>query len=168
MALGNGFKTTAAKVPGKNPWAGVKSAAPRTPMLNIGHEYALEILSYEETRNPGTGTESYKVTVKVVDSDDDKIKNGSEAVVIFMKHGKALEAAMSKLKALSVAAAGFTSDEEYDAADPEGNYITNTFLGTGENLIGQQVHAQVIQGSPIKDKPGEYYQEFVWAPAPTA
>lgn len=163
MALGQGFKTntTAAK---KSPWAGVKSAAPRSPMLNAGHEYDLEILSYEETRNPGTGTESYKVTVKVIDSDDPKIKVGGEAVVIFMKHGKALEAAQSKLKALSVAAAGFASDEEYDAADPEGDYISNTFLGTGENLLGQKVHAAVTQGKAIANKPGEYYQEIAWSP----
>ena len=164
MALGNGFKTNTTTAPKKSPWGGVKSALPQTPQLNFGHEYELELLGYEETRNPSKGTESYKVKVKVVDSDDDKIKAGTESLIIFMKHGKALEAAMSKLKAVSVAFAGMRSDEEYDEADPEGNFISNTFLGTGENLIGEHAHCKCLQGSPINDKPGEYWREFIWSP----
>lgn len=167
MALGNGFKTGATK-PAASKWGGIPSAQPRSPILdNFGHDYDVELVSYEETRNPGKGTESYKVTIKILASDDPKVKVGSEAVILYMKHGKALETAMSKLKATSVAFAGMSSDEEYDAADPEGNFISNTFTQTGENLIGEKAHVQVLQGAPRLDQndnpTGQYWPEYAWS-----
>jgi hypothetical protein len=166
MALGNGFKSGAVK-PATSKWGGVKSAMPRTPILdNCGHEYDIELVSYEETRNPGKGTETYKVTVKIIDSDDPGLKPGDEAVILYSKHGKALEAAMSKLKATSVAFAGFASDDEYDAVDPEGNFISNTFTGTGDNLIGERAHVKVIRGQEREKEPGKYWPEYDWSPLP--
>jgi hypothetical protein len=166
MALGNGFKTNAATPP-RSKWGGVKSAMSRSPILdNFGKEYDLELVSYEETRNPNKGTETYKVTVKVLASDDPGMKDGSEAVILYSKHGRSLEAGMSKLKATSVAFAGMNSDDEYDAADPEGDFISNTFTGTGQNLIGERAHVKVHRGDEKEKEPGKYWPEYEWSPAP--
>jgi hypothetical protein len=165
MALGNGFKTNTSNAAPRSKWGGVKSAMPRTPILeNFGKEYDLELVSYEETRNPNKGTETYKVTVKVIESDDPGMKPGSEAVILYSKHGKSLEAGMSKLKATSVAFAGFPNDEEYDAADPDGDFISNTFTGTGQNLIGEKAHVKVLRGQEKDNEPGKYWPEYEWTP----
>lgn len=162
MPLAKSF-TKPTTAPGSR-WAGIPSAMPKTPMLNIGHEYDVELVSFEETRNPGTGTESFKVTLKVVEGDDPHFKAGSQAVCIYMKHGKSLEMGMSKLKATAVAFAGCATDEEYDERDPSGALIDNTFNNVGDNLIGEKAHVVVTQGSAIKGKPGEFYQEYDWSP----
>ena len=145
-------------------WAGIPSAMPKTPKLNVGHDYDVELVSFEETRNPGKGTESFKVTVNVLTSDDSRIPVGSQAVVIYSKHGKSLEMGMSKLKATAVAFAGCATDEEYDARDPSGALIDATFNNVGENLIGEKAHVKVMQGQPIQGSPGEYWPECEWSP----
>ena len=162
MPLAKSFTKPAAS--GGSRWGGIPSAMPKTPKLNIGHEYDVELVSFEETRNPGKGTESFKVTVTVVEGNDPRIPAGTQAVVIYSKHGKSLEIGMSKLKATAVAFAGCADDEEYDARDPSGSLIDNTFNATGENLIGEKAHVKVMQGSPIQGSPGEYWPECEWSP----
>ncbi len=71
---------------------------------------------------------------------------------------------MSKLKATSVAFAGQADDYGFDALDPEGLLITNTFLGTGENLIGEKAHVKVMQGSERQKQPGTFWAEYAWTP----
>lgn len=164
MALGQGFKT-GGTAPAKSQWGGIKSAQPRSPLLNnFGESYTVEMVSCAETYNPKEGTESYKITFKIVETTDRAFKVGDEAVVLFMKHGKARQVAMSKVKAMCTALAGFETDEEYDAADPEGTYISNSFTGEGENLLGEKAHVKVTQGSERKNEPGTYYAEYAWSP----
>ncbi len=163
MPLAKSFSGGVAK-PAAGRWGGIPSALPKTPKLNIGHEYVVELVSFEETRNPGKGTESFKVTVNVLESDDTRIPAGSAGLLIYSKHGKSLEMGMSKLKATAVAFAGCASDEAYDAKDPTGALIDNTFNQTGENLIGEKAHVKVMQGQPIQGSPGEHWPECEWSP----
>lgn len=155
---------------GGSRWGGIPSAAPKTPQLNIGHEYVVELVApgYQETRNQGKGTESFKVHLRVVESDDPHLPVGSSAIVIYMKHGKALETAMSKMKATSVAFAGCADDAEYDARDPGGLLISNTFNNVGENLIGEKAHVKVLQGDQINGQPGQFWREMEWSALETA
>jgi hypothetical protein len=162
MALQKTF--TAGAKPAAGRWGGIPSAMPQTPKLNVGHEYDVELVAFRETRNPGKGTESFKVEVTVLESNDSRIPVGSPAVVIYSKHGKSLEIGMSKLKATAVAFAGCETDEEYDAKDPTGALIDATFNCTGENLIGEKAHVKVMQGQPIQGSPGEYWPECEWSP----
>lgn len=176
-----GFTRTPASAPvaggraaPKSRWAGVQSAEPRLPMVGEG-VYRLRVASCEQGFNPGTGTESFKANLEVVDAADGSANApGDNVMVIELLSGKAMQSGMARTKAFIVAASGYDGDAEYDAFSPDGGHI-DAVLGiansyASQTIVGRLVDCRVSRGKPVKaDAPnGDYYRIYEWAPVEEA
>lgn len=94
---------------------------------------------------------------------------GEERVVLLCTGAKALDTTAKRLKALNMALIGCDSVEEYNQADPHGEF-TDGLLGflesfdspvlgtvTPSEYAGKAVTVKAVRGSEVPDKPGEYY-----------
>jgi hypothetical protein len=150
-------------------YKGITAATPRDPMPHVG-EYRLRVLEVAEGHNPGTGSDSYKVQFAIVAMNEDNDKHAIDDVVsmIQLVSGKAAQSGLSRTKAFVIAAAGFESEEDYDAFDPDGAFIDattgvqNEYSERGDTLIGRLVDCQVTRGNTTKDG-ADYYREYAWA-----
>lgn len=158
-AAGAGAAKGAARVK-KSKYAGVSAAAPRDPMPEVG-EYRFEILNVEAGFNPGKGQESFKISLRVAGLDDEAAKHHAEddrLFVVFVTSGSGAQAGLSRVKAFVMAAAGYDDEAEYDAFDPDGEFIDA--CEGGEHLPGRFVDARVTRGKD--DGKGGYYREYAW------
>jgi len=151
----------------------------RDPMLEIGQEYLLRVgpafagaaYALESGYNPGTGRESVKAHLEVVESSGGSLRPGDRAVVIFF----VTPAGASATKAFVRAAAGFEDEREYDDFDGRTGAFIEAQLGAANqfaeaSIVGRLVACRVQKGKPIKNDDGqptgEFYQNYVWAPVP--
>lgn len=172
-----GFKKTGAKGGAKTPakkkgsrWAGVKSAQPSAPMLEVGDggvaRYRLRYLRSEATENDGTGNETHKAYFNVEVSEG-PTPEGTEVVVLNVINGKAKSSGLARVKAQTVAIAGHEDDETYDELDPDGELIdamlgeANQFGEDGDPMAGRLVDTQVTRGKDTAK--GDYYRQYDWA-----
>lgn len=169
MALPTNFSKPAggaapAGMPVRNKWKGLKSGSDRDPQLNIGHDYVVTMVGIEPYRDQ----RGYKITIEVNESSDPSFREKDRATILVNTGGDAYDVGMGKIKSMAVALAGLSSDEEYDATDPEGQLLSNTELRLEPSLIGERAAVRVRQGNPRFDKnkqpTGEFWPEHVWAP----
>src|SRR5690349_16342533 len=159
-----------AKSQKKSKWAGLKAQAPRDPFPNVG-EYLFEVLLVEEGYNPGKSTESVKITLRVIASEGpDASPEDINVFVTERVSGNGAQQGLSRFKSFIMAAAGFADEDEYDAFDPEGEFIEaclgrdNAFAGSERIVTGRQVACRVTQGRPTADGT-DFYRVYAWAPA---
>jgi hypothetical protein len=146
----------------KSRYAGIKAAQPRDPMPHVG-EYIFRVLEVAEGHNPGKGTDSHKKTLEIVELDGtDQHAVGDSVVVIDLINGKGGPAGLGRVKAFTMAAAGFEDEEAYDAFDPDGEYIDSTCTEGGP-LTGRLVACKVTRGNTVPDST-DYYRVYAWAP----
>lgn len=152
----------------KSRYADVKASAPRDPMLNVG-KYRLRVVSCEEGSNPGTGAESFKSHVEIVEIFDGG-EGHSVGDVCFLCQsisGKGAQAGLGRVKAYAMAAAGF-EEAEFDEMDPDGKFIDacvgddNEF--SDQTITGRLVDVQVMRGRDRDD--GDWYREYAWGIVP--
>ncbi len=173
-----GAKPGAAKAPPppakkKSRYAGIPSAAPRDPMPHVG-EYRLRVIGNTAGHNEGTGTDSYKSSLEIVGLDEKAAENhaeGDQVIVVQLTSGKAAKAGLPRVKAYVMAAAGYETDEEYDAFDPEGEFIDSTegqanqYSAADLTIVGRLVDCKVTRGKNTPDG-DDYYREFHWSVVP--
>lgn len=162
---------------GASPWRGVQSAKPRSPMLGTG-DYVVRVLSNELGYNPNSREQSFKGSVEVMwAAEGSQTMVGERAAVINKLHGPSAELGYQRSKAYIVAAAGFESDAEYDAFDPNGDFAqavtgtANAYSQEGYGIVGRLVRVRVSRGNDVIDKvtkqpTGDYYREYSWSPIP--
>lgn len=147
----------------KSRYAGIKASTPRDSMPHIG-EYILRVINIEEGHNPGKGTDSHKKSLEIVELDETAEKNhtaGDHVMVVDLISGKGGPTGLGRVKAFTMAAAGFESEEEYDAFDPDGEFIDSTCVEGGP-LTGRLVACKVTRGNPTPDG-NDYYRVYAWA-----
>lgn len=160
----------AAKAPLKkkaSKYAGNKIATPRDPMPMPG-AYRFEVLKCEETVNPGTGNESFKAHLKVLALDNEDHKEGDTVVAIFSTKAKA---GLSRIKSLVMFASGYEDESEFDAFDPDGEFIeacaeyANSYSEAGLTIVGRIVDCEVRKGKATPEG-DDFYREYDWAVVP--
>lgn len=158
-AAGAGAAKGAARVK-KSKYAGVSAAAPRDPMPHAG-TYRFRIVGCEPGFNPGSGTESFKAKLEIVDLDEEAAQHhetGDTVVAIFLTSGKGAQAGLARVKSFVMAASGYEDEDEFNDFDPDGEFIDA--CESGDHLPGRLVDAQVTRG---KDREGgDYYREYSW------
>jgi hypothetical protein len=182
--------TQAASKPGpvagrKSKYAGVHAAGQRTPSPWPG-EYLLEILETTDDNGQGSNDTSYKVRAVIVnmaDTENDKgeivtdvnahHKIGDEVfVLIGMTSGNGMRAGLERVKAFTIAAAGYEDEPSYDDFDPECvflDYCGGTGRGSEDypeaGVVGRQVACVVRKGEEKPTAPDGFYRVYAFAPA---
>lgn len=153
----------------KSRYAGIQAAGSRDPYPNPG-EYVLLVESMTESHNPGKGTESVKITLEVVESEGDGAQDKGDRVFVSERVvGPGSAPGLSRLKSFVMAAAGFDDEEEYDAFDPNGEFIeaclgaSNAFSGDDRLAVGRMVACRVSRGRDLQDG-SDYYRNYDWSP----
>ncbi len=148
-------------------YAGIEASAPRDPMPTAG-DYRFRVTECVEGHNPGTGTDSFKVKLEVVESDgSDANSEGENVLALFLVSGKGGQAGLSRVKSFVMAAAGYDDEEAFNEFDPEGEFIDsctgaqNEFSDMG-GVAGRLVDCRVTRGNATPT--GDYYREYSWAP----
>lgn len=145
--------------PAKSRWAGIKSHKPRDPLLTRG-EYRVRFLGAEVTFNKKTGNETFQTTVEVVDTGDGStVASGTVCKLLMIINGKSSDIGQGRVKAMHVAGAGYGSEDEYDAIDPDGSLIDATLNGAG--LVGRLADVRVAD---VPGEGGRTFQEYEWFP----
>lgn len=153
-------------------YAGISASIPRDPMPSIG-EYRFKVEDCREGYNKGTCTESFKITLRIVEIFSGGVGHavGDTVFVVFLTSGPAAIAGLPRVVAFCAATAGFdpTDAAGYDEFDPERLYVeacsgkANTYseaVGGVNPVIGAVVDCAVTRG---KDTPtGDYYREYAW------
>ncbi len=156
---------------GKSKYSGVKAAAGKDPMPQPG-EYVFRVVKTFETSNPRTG-DWFHATLEVVESNQPMNPAGTTVSFLQGVSGKSLAAGGPRVKAFAMAAAGFTSEEDYDQMDPDGQFLDACAGVEGRvypdgspivsnPLAGRLVLARVSRGKD--DGKGDFYREYSWAP----
>lgn len=142
-------------------------------MLVVG-EYRVRILELLEGVNPGKGNRmSTKVGCEVVDVYD----NSDGTPNLEHKIGDSVKqvhlhttAGLSELKRQVFAAAGYETEEEFDAFESGGNEGAlidaslgrdNAFYQAGFSIVGRLVDVRVMKGNDTGG--GDYYRKYQWA-----
>lgn len=159
-------------------YAGVKNAGVKEPMPEVG-EYVFRIERVEESPNPGTGLETYKFWLTLVEIISGGLNDhGQPAHAVgdllfgcFVTSGQGQARGVERVTSLVMAASGYDEFEEFNAFDPQGLFRALTggrrFEGcevypeTG--ILGRHVIAQVRKGSTRDD--GDWYREWAFATA---
>lgn len=161
---------------GASPWKGVQSAKPRSPMLGTG-DYVVRVIKNELGVNPNSREQSFKGEVEVMWAEEGSLSRvGEHCAVINKLHGRSAELGYQRSKAYIVAAAGFETDAEYDAFDPNGDFAqavtgtANAYSQAGLGIVGRLVRVRVSRGNDVlddkKQPTGDYYREYSWSPYP--
>lgn len=157
----------------KSKYSGIEAATPRDPMPHVG-DYCFRVVDCVEGMNPGTGSESFKISVEVVAVNDDNEfhKVGDSCVVVFLTSGKGGPSGLSRVKSFTMAAAGYESEDDYDAFDPDGLFIetivgssTTEYAQAGMGIAGRLVYCTVTRGKTIPEST-DYYREYAWFVVP--
>lgn len=161
---------------GASPWKGVQSAKPRSPMLGTG-DYVVRVIKNELGINPNSREQSFKGEVQVMWAEEGSLSRVGECCAVINKlHGRSAELGYQRSKAYIVAAAGFETDAEYDAFDPNGDFAqavtgtSNAYSQAGYGIVGRLVRVRVSRGNDVlddkKQPTGDYYREYSWSPYP--
>jgi hypothetical protein len=166
--------TGAAPAKKKSRYAGIQAAQPRDPMPHAG-AYRFKVLECSEGNNPGKGTDSFKAKLEIVAIYDDVSEHrvGQTVAFIQLLSGKGGPAGLARTKAFVMGAAGYDDEAEYDAFDPDGEFIDactgaqNQYATDGYTIVGRLVDCQVLRGNATADGT-DYYRDFAWCPVPEA
>jgi hypothetical protein len=163
-------------------FAGVRSAEPRNPYLQPG-SYVLRVIRTEESSIPGKNP-YFNVSVEVLASDCASCPVGYKTTIGYCTSSKAAPTSFPRIKAFAVAAAGFGTDAEYDAAEggisvddlakyPPGEHpnagmwIENASAGS-DVFNDCIVQCYVSRGNDLTDEQGnptgDFFREYGWAP----
>lgn len=174
--------------PRKSKYAGVHAAGQRTPSPWPG-EYLFEILETTDDNGQGSNDTSYKARAIIVDlgdTEDDKgqvvtdvhahHKVGDEVfLLVGMTSGNGMRAGLERVKAFTIAAAGYEDEPSYDAFDPDCvflDYCGGTGRGSEEypeaGVVGRKVACIVRKGEEKAMAPDGFYRVYVFAPAEDA
>ena len=167
----------------KSRYAGAQASRPRDPMPYEG-VYVFRIVSNEEGYNQGSGTDSHKKTLQIVELDEAAAKYhaiGDSVLVVDLVSGKAGPSGIGRVKAYMMAAAGFDDEAEYNDFDPDGEFIDSA-SSAGGPIEGRFVACKVTRGNlvfsrvenedgsiskiPVIDpRTGEqdYYRQCLWS-----
>jgi len=128
-------------------------------------EYIFEVAALVEGFNPIEKRESVKATLTVLSSDDEAMV-GRDYVIINITSGRGADAGLQRVKAMVMAAAGFTNEVEFDSYNVDGLFIA-ACLGAdndraGDELLvtGRKVACIVTRGKTRED--GDFYRECQW------
>jgi len=185
------FKKTAKKATPaqrRSRYSGVQAAQERPPMLDPG-QYRVRVLGCVEGHNPGSGNDSFKATLKVVDVIDGTSREGDENVMIQVTSGSGATSGLSRVKRFVMSAAGYGltleerdslsaaerketvrgAEEAFDAYNVElggdGMFIDACVgLADGDNIDDRLVDVIVTRGKERDD--GDFYREFEWFVVP--
>jgi hypothetical protein len=170
------MKKAAGKAKGKaSRFKGVSAAGDRVPQLGPG-EYILEITSNEVSRER---SEYFKLHAKVVEVLDDQSEKGDpgegDDVLAMLQclSGASAKPGLSRVKAVSVALAGYEDEASFDEFDTDGLFCEHV-LNDGSDgcdadgeaypdIVGMKVKVRVRRGKPTKDG-DDYYRENSWSP----
>ena len=163
--------TKAAAAP-KGRFAGLRSAAPRYPLLPAGRHDDLELIKTSVTFNKKSGHESAHFDFKVHKSDT--LKTGDIYTVLQIINGKSNDVGPQKCMSYIVAATGFEDDDTfYDQLGETADEILNAVL-TGEDkgagahtLWGTHVACMAIESGTKEDAAGKVlaqYHNYTWSP----
>lgn len=151
--------TTAAK-PAAGRWGGIKSHQPKEPLLGIG-EYRVQLLGCEITFNRKSGNETFQTLVEVLDAvEGSATPVGSKVKLLMIVNGKSKDIGEGRVKSMFVAFTGYGTDEEYDAADPQGSFIDQTLNGGG--CIDRVADVRVTESGRSADGTKVFY-EYEWS-----
>lgn len=162
-----------AVAPGTSRFAGVPMAGERHPLIQYGG-YRFLILDVSQGHNPNEGTYSFKSTLEVVAVAEGSTHQVGEQVAFIqsLKPGKQLQYALARVKSYVAHAAGFATDAEYDAFDPNGDFIesllgtVNSFSQQGMTIVGRYVDCQATRGKAVEGQPGEFFHNYAWSVVP--
>lgn len=174
MAIGKFNRPVAGAPAGKKKsrYAGIQAAQPKDPMPHVG-VYRFRVLECTEGHNPGKGTDSFKATLEIVDLEESNTHHSAGQRVVFIQllSGKGGPAGLARSKSFVMAAAGFEDEAEFDAFDPNGEFIdacvgaSNAYSERGDTIIGRLVDGEVLRGNTTPDGL-DYYREFAWGVVP--
>lgn len=161
MALASIRRAAPAQTPApaaaKSRWGGIKSREARDPLLQRG-TYLVELVGAEITFNRKSGNETFQTTVKVLHAEPGSVSQAdSQCKILAIINGKSKDVGEGKVKAMSVAFAGYTSDDEYDAVDPEGAFIDETLNGRG--FVGRTA---IVEVTDTTNDSGKVFQDYNW------
>ena len=142
-------------------WGGIKSQQPEEAVLGPG-SYRVQFTGAEVTFNKGSGHETFKSHVTVVDiAEGSATPVGASASILNIINGKSTEIGKGRVKAMFVALAGFQTDEEFDAVDPAGSVIDATLNGAG--MVGRLVDVTAVDNG-VKTAKGKPIYEYTYTP----
>jgi hypothetical protein len=160
-------KATGAGGARKSRWGGVPSSSPKEPIIEASkNPQRVKFLSCEVTFNDGTGHESFKTLVEIVESD---VHEAGTVVLAgpFIINGKSKKVGEGRVKAMAVAGMGCDADEDFDALFPEGEPIDNALNGVEDadtSFIGREALVLVSRGGAREG--GDYFREYEWSAVP--
>jgi hypothetical protein len=156
----------------KSRYQGAKLQGAREPVPHVG---AYRFLVHDA--NEGRTGDTFKGFLEIVNLDEEAQqyhKVGDQVIVLFKLVGKqgTAEMGMGRVKDLTMAAAGFSDEAEFDTFDngASGEFIAaflgeaNEFSAEGRPVVGRHVDCLVSRGADKGD--GDYYREFSWVPVP--
>lgn len=151
----------------KSRYHGIKATQPRSSIPHVG-DYLFRIVDVDEGRNPKTGKDSVKADLEVVEIDEGNTKH-SVGEVVRAIFGVSSVLGAGEYKAFTMAGAGFEDEDEYDAFDPEGDFL-EAVVGEineyseeyGEKpLVDRHVACSVMRGNDTPDGT-DYYRVYSW------
>jgi hypothetical protein len=154
----------------KSKYAGIAAASTREPMPTAG-VYRFEIVEVRDNPAPAPGrNDTFKTKLRIlsIGSGGEGHKVGDVVAMIQLTSGSGAQSGLSRVKSFFIAAAGFESEEDYDAFDPEGLFIghccgeANGFPQAELTVVGRYVDCRVERGKPTKKDPEDYYREYSW------
>jgi hypothetical protein len=158
----------------KSKYSGVKSIQPRDPMPVAG-KYRFQVLEIEEGYNKGNDTTSHKVKLAIAAGANERHAIGDVVTAAWVTSGKSATNNLRRVKAFTMAAGGFETDDEYDVFDPDGLFIDATAGSENDysalTLVGRYVDCNVTRGNDVLSKDtgvptGDYYREYAWSVVP--
>lgn len=171
MAMGSIRKPSATakapKAPANESRYKVDSGDDRDPLLWPG-VYRLEILSTEEKIHPVKKTATYKIMAKILDLDEgNQYHRVGDVGAVLQSVSNTV--GPKKVKQFVIAAAGYETQEDYDAFDPDAEFIdattgrANRYSEQDCTLVGRIVDVEINRGPDTQDGK-DFYRNCAWAP----
>lgn len=153
-------------------WAGIKAAAPQDPIIGAGR-YRLRVVGAEITTPPPGkgGKDAFRSEVEVLATDGQCANAEGDKCVILEMLGNKGEPGEARAKTYIMAAAGYEDEDEYNAFDPDGEFIdavtgdANDYSEAGLTIVGRLVDVTVTLGNPVmKDgqPTGDHFRVYHW------
>jgi hypothetical protein len=169
-------KTSTAKKPTSR-WAKVKASEDRAPIIARGEYTALHKGARIKDEQGTWGSISFEV---LTSTGEDATPVGDEGIMLQGMDDR-FNIGLGKIKAYVMALIGCASDDEYDAFDPDGEFLDAVFgqfpedeeraaelaAQVADMVTDREIHFKVRKGKDIVDKKtgeptGDYYREFTW------
>jgi hypothetical protein len=108
-----------------------------------------------------------KIHLEIVDQGEGQTThaNGDQVLALYFQH---TQAGKNGTKMFAAAIAGISEESEYDAFDPDGEFIdaligdSNPRTEEASAMVGRLVDCRVSRGKDTGE--GDYYREYEWSP----